>query len=205
MHIFTSSGAHLLLLIFDHILSHLEGAQVLVHTLQLRVVGGVLVPVQQTVDGLVVVVNDAAVLLLVFTWTHRHTHTHTKLKYLTSQCLHAPVNLSHEALCPYISAVFSLSPSPSSLNSSSVPNLRMSSSSCLDMEPVLDPRPGRTTRWVSIIFFLATWMEEGAQTKESNLLIGHVKKWKSATGSFSNQFCFLASYENWFYMSPTKK
>lgn len=48
------------------------------------------------------------------------------------------------------------SPSFSSLNSSSVPNLRMSSSSCLDMEPALEPSPGRTTRCVSIIFLLAT-------------------------------------------------
>lgn len=47
-------------------------------------------------------------------------------------------------------------PSPSSLKSSSVPNLRMSSSSCLDIEPVFDPNPGRTTKWVNIIFFLAT-------------------------------------------------
>lgn len=62
-----SAGAHLLLLVFDHILSHFEGAQVLVHALQLRIVGRVLVPVEQTVDGLVVVVNDAAVLLFVLT------------------------------------------------------------------------------------------------------------------------------------------
>lgn len=65
IHIFPPT--HLLLLVFDHILSHLEGAQVLVHALKLCVVCGVLVPVQQTVDGLVVVVNDAAVLLLVLT------------------------------------------------------------------------------------------------------------------------------------------
>lgn len=60
--------AHLLFLVFDHVLSHLEGAQVLVHALQLRVIRGVLIPVQETVDGLVVVVNDAAVLLLVVTF-----------------------------------------------------------------------------------------------------------------------------------------
>ena len=47
-------------------------------------------------------------------------------------------------------------PSTSSLKSSSVPNLRMSSSSCLVMEPDLEPRPGLTTRWVSIILRLAT-------------------------------------------------
>lgn len=32
----------------------------------------------------------------------------------------------------------------------------MSSSSCLDIEPVFEPNPGRTTKWVNIIFFLAT-------------------------------------------------
>lgn len=61
------SGAHLLLLILHHILSHFEGAQVFVHALQLRVVGGVLVPVQQSLYGFVIVVNDAAVLLFVLT------------------------------------------------------------------------------------------------------------------------------------------
>ncbi len=34
----------------------------------------------------------------------------------------------------------------------------MSSSSCLDMDPAFEPRPGRTTRCVSIIFLLATWV-----------------------------------------------
>lgn len=61
-------STRLVLLVFDHILCHLEGAQILVHALQLCVVCGVLVPVQKAVDGLVVVVNDAAVLLLVVTW-----------------------------------------------------------------------------------------------------------------------------------------
>lgn len=60
------------------------------------------------------------------------------------------------------------SPSPiSSLNSSSVPNLRISSSSCLDMEPVLEPRPGRTTRWVSIIFFFATWWRQFVEDQQA--------------------------------------
>ena len=48
----------------------------------------------------------------------------------------------------------------SSLKSSCVPNLRMSLSSLLDITAALfDPRPGLTTRCVSIIFFLATYRE----------------------------------------------
>lgn len=62
---FTHSLPHLLVLVFDHILRHLEGAQVFVHALQLRVVSGVLVSVQQPVDGLVIVVDDTAVIFLV--------------------------------------------------------------------------------------------------------------------------------------------
>lgn len=58
----------------------------------------------------------------------------------------------------FIKFILSIPPSISSLKSSSVPNLRMSSSSCLDMDPAFEPRPGRTTRWVSIIFLLATWV-----------------------------------------------
>lgn len=70
--------AHLLFLVFDHILSHFEGAQVLVHALQLRVVRGVLVPVQQAVDGLVIVVNDAAVLLLVVAFKKKKLNVNTQ-------------------------------------------------------------------------------------------------------------------------------
>lgn len=61
--------AHLALLLFHHILSHLEGAQVLVHVLDLRVFGGVLAAVQQLGDGIVVVVDHVALLaILVVAW-----------------------------------------------------------------------------------------------------------------------------------------
>lgn len=52
-----------------HVLRHFEGAQVLVHVLQLRVVRGILIPVQQLGDGRVVIVDHTAVLhVLVVTW-----------------------------------------------------------------------------------------------------------------------------------------
>lgn len=45
----------------DHILCHLEGAQVLVHVLQLGVIRGVLVPIQQLGYGCVVIMDHTAV------------------------------------------------------------------------------------------------------------------------------------------------
>lgn len=55
-------SSHLTLLLLHHILGHLEGAQVLIHVLDLRVLGGVLATVQQLGDGVVVVVDDVALL-----------------------------------------------------------------------------------------------------------------------------------------------
>lgn len=56
---------YLIFLIFHHILGHFEGAEVFVHALQLSVIGGILVPVQQTVNCTVIIVDNTAVILLV--------------------------------------------------------------------------------------------------------------------------------------------
>lgn len=62
--------SYLSLLLFHHVLSHLEGAQVLVHVLDLCVFGGVLAAVQQLGDGVVIVVDHVA-LLAIFVVTCR--------------------------------------------------------------------------------------------------------------------------------------
>ena len=49
-------------LLSHHVLGHLEGAQVLVHVLDLRVLVGALTAVQELGDGRVVVVDHAALL-----------------------------------------------------------------------------------------------------------------------------------------------
>lgn len=56
--------SHLSILFFHHILSHLEGAQVLVHVLNLCVFSGVLAAVQQLRDSIVVIVNHIALLTI---------------------------------------------------------------------------------------------------------------------------------------------
>lgn len=53
---------HLSVLLFDHILGHLEGAKVLIHVLDLRVFRGILAAVQELGDGVVVVVDHVALL-----------------------------------------------------------------------------------------------------------------------------------------------
>ena len=72
------------------------------------------------------------------------------------------------------------------LNNSSVPNLKMSSNSCLDMLVFLDaPMPGRTTKCVNIIFFLATWViRSSTELRVTNLKTregGGGKKGESGT------------------------
>lgn len=52
-----------LILLSDHVLGHLKGAEVLVHVLDVRVVCGVLASVQQPLDGSAVVVDDVALVL----------------------------------------------------------------------------------------------------------------------------------------------
>lgn len=54
-----------LVLLPNHVLSHFEGAEVLVHVLDVRIIGGILVTVQQPCNGFVVIVDDTAVLLFV--------------------------------------------------------------------------------------------------------------------------------------------
>lgn len=56
------------LFILDHILSHFEGAEILVHALDLRVICGVLVTVQQPIDGFIIIVDHAAVVLFVLSF-----------------------------------------------------------------------------------------------------------------------------------------
>lgn len=46
-----------------HVLGHFEGAEVLVHVLDIRVVCVVLASVQQPLDGGAVIVNDVALIL----------------------------------------------------------------------------------------------------------------------------------------------
>lgn len=59
------TDTHSFLFILDHILSHFEGAEILVHALDLRVICGILVTIQQPIDGFIIVVNHAAVVLFV--------------------------------------------------------------------------------------------------------------------------------------------
>ena len=65
----SNKHAYRLLLVLDHVLGHLEGAEVLVHAPDLRFLRGfgLLVPVQQPVHRHVIVVDHLAVLLLVLT------------------------------------------------------------------------------------------------------------------------------------------
>lgn len=76
---------HLSVLLPHHILSHLEGAEVLVHVLDLGVLGGVLTAVQQLGDGVVIVVDHTAFLsVLTVAWQRQDTHytvnhTHSRL------------------------------------------------------------------------------------------------------------------------------
>lgn len=65
-------ATHHSILFPHHILRHLEGTEILIHVLQLSVIRGVLVPVQQLGDGRVVIVDHTAVLhILVVTWFRR--------------------------------------------------------------------------------------------------------------------------------------
>ena len=63
-----SHAAHqlyLIIFIFDHILGHFKGAKVFVHALELSILCGILVPVKQTVNCVVIVMDHTAVILLV--------------------------------------------------------------------------------------------------------------------------------------------
>lgn len=64
-HIVAMLIPYLIIFIFHHILCHFEGAEVFVHALELSVVCGILVPVKQTVNCLIIVVDHTAVILLV--------------------------------------------------------------------------------------------------------------------------------------------
>ena len=55
-------GAYHAILLAHHVLRHLEGAQIFIHVLELRVVRGILVPVQQLGDGRIVIVDHTAIL-----------------------------------------------------------------------------------------------------------------------------------------------
>lgn len=54
-----------LVIFSDGVLSHFEGAQILVHVLHVRVIRGILAAVQQTLNGSVVIVNYTAVFILI--------------------------------------------------------------------------------------------------------------------------------------------
>lgn len=60
-------ASHLVFFTND-ILCHLEGAEVFVHVLHICVLGRILVTVQQSSDGFIVIVDNTAILLLILPW-----------------------------------------------------------------------------------------------------------------------------------------
>ena len=64
---------HLCVLVFDNILGHLEGAEVFVHVLDLSVLRGILATVQQLGDGIVIIVNDTALISILYVPWSKHT------------------------------------------------------------------------------------------------------------------------------------
>lgn len=63
-------GSYLSRLLFHHILSHLEGTQVLIHVLNLCVFSGILAAVKKFGDGIVIIVDHVA-LLAIFVVTYK--------------------------------------------------------------------------------------------------------------------------------------